>query len=78
MLEGLLSRMTAKPACIDSRACSIDPPVPFQEDLFDVLEAAGLLRQNDLHGRRLKWSLDERDSEEQGPGNWFQEIESNQ
>jgi hypothetical protein len=64
MLEGLLSRMMAKPTCIDSGACSVDQPLPFNEDMFNDPKAKELLRNNDHRIRRLKWSLDYHDSEE--------------
>ncbi|OKL55556.1 hypothetical protein UA08_09167 [Talaromyces atroroseus] len=78
MLESLLSRMIAKPTCIDSGACSIDQPVPFQEDMFSGLDAAEILKNNDLRRRRLKWSLDDHDGEEEAQVDWLGEIKPNQ
>ncbi|OKL58275.1 hypothetical protein UA08_06851 [Talaromyces atroroseus] len=78
VLENLLSHMTGRPTCIGSAAFSVEPPMPFNEDMFEHPKAVELLTDEPLRRRCLKWSLDEQDSKDELQHSWLHEIEPNQ
>ncbi|KAF5014612.1 hypothetical protein F66182_14337, partial [Fusarium sp. NRRL 66182] len=78
-LENILAYMTGRPTCIGSSSFSVDPPVPYSEDMFARPQVVDLLTNETLRKERLRWSLDAQENENADyEPFWLNDIETNQ
>ncbi|KAL4869871.1 hypothetical protein BDV12DRAFT_166994 [Aspergillus spectabilis] len=73
-LEHLLSGMTGRSMCVDYRALSVYPPVPFDEPDFQRPEVDRLLGNTALREERLQWTIYASDSALQSRNQWFKTL----
>ncbi|KAL5043086.1 hypothetical protein BDW71DRAFT_130046 [Aspergillus fruticulosus] len=76
-LEHLLSGMTGRVPCVDHRAMSLYPPVPYDESDFDDPELKKILGATDQREKRLRFTIDATDEELATRTAWLQSIKPN-
>ncbi|RDW64372.1 Zn(II)2Cys6 transcription factor [Aspergillus mulundensis] len=74
-LEHLLSGMTGRAPCLDHRAMSLYPPVPYDESSFDDPELQDLLGMADRREERLYWTVYATDEELASRTAWLETIQ---
>jgi hypothetical protein len=77
-LEHLLSGMTGRSTCVDYRALSVYPPVPYDQREFQTPEVAELLANTGLREERLQWTIDASYSALQSRNQWFGTLSPSQ
>lgn len=70
--------MTGRSTCVDYRALSVYPPVPYDEREFQTPEVAELLANTALREERLQWTLYASDSTLQSRNQWFSTLNPSQ
>ncbi|KAL4879248.1 hypothetical protein BJY04DRAFT_229179 [Aspergillus karnatakaensis] len=73
-LEHLLSGMTGRSTCVDYRALSVYPPVPYDEVEFKTAEVEALLGDTALREERLKWTIYASKEDLQARSDWFRSL----
>ncbi|KAL4747047.1 fungal-specific transcription factor domain-containing protein [Aspergillus terricola var. indicus] len=76
-LEHLLSSMTGRVPCLDYRAMSLYPPVPYDEDDFDHPELRTILGMTEKREERLRFTMDVTDEELALRTEWLRSIKPN-
>ncbi|KAL4973590.1 fungal-specific transcription factor domain-containing protein [Aspergillus desertorum] len=76
-LEHLLSGMTGRVPCLDYRAMSLHPPVPYDESDFDHLEVKTILRKTERRDKRLQFTIYATDAELASRTAWLRSIKPN-
>ncbi|KAL5334164.1 hypothetical protein BJX70DRAFT_378997 [Aspergillus crustosus] len=77
-LEHLLSGMTGRSMCVDYRALSVYPPVPYDEREFHLPEVKELLANTELREQHLEWTIYANNTAIQTRNHWFSTISPNQ
>ncbi|KAJ5635715.1 uncharacterized protein N7484_009028 [Penicillium longicatenatum] len=77
-LENLLSGMTGRSMCVDYRAISVYPPVPYDESEFQMPEVVELLENTTLREERLQWTIYASDSTLHSRNQWFSTLSPSQ
>ncbi|KAL4901116.1 hypothetical protein BDW74DRAFT_187966 [Aspergillus multicolor] len=76
-LEHLLSGMTGRAPCLDHRAMSLYPPVPYDETSFDDPALQDLLGLADRREKHLHWTVYATDEELAARTAWLESIKPN-
>jgi hypothetical protein len=76
-LEHLLSGMTGRVPCLDYRAMSLYPPIPYDEDDFDHPELKRILGMTEQREKRLHFTINATGEELAARTAWLRSIEPN-
>ncbi|KAL6232408.1 hypothetical protein BDW75DRAFT_247192 [Aspergillus navahoensis] len=76
-LEQLLSGMTGRVPCVDHRAMSLYPPVPYDESDFDDSQLKTILGMHHQREKRLRFTIYATDEELAARTAWLQSIKPN-